>query len=73
MRTLSDILRRLHRRFHREAYTTPIDGREVRIVPRLIGWTWEIPSLEARGRWCASRLWAEAAADWWLFTEFEAW
>lgn len=67
MRKLSDLLPK------RSAYETAIAGREVRIVPRVVGWTWEIPSLEKRGGWCPSRFWAEVAADWWLFKEFEAW
>lgn len=67
MRKLSDLLPKRH------AYETAIAGREVRIVPCVIGWTWEIPSLKKCGGWSPTRAWAESSADWWLFQEFEEW
>jgi hypothetical protein len=49
------------KRSSRLPYTTTIQGVEVRIIPRLVGWTWEGPS-GIRGLWSPTRGWAEWSA-----------
>lgn len=50
------------KRSRRLQYTTMIQGVEVRIIPRLAGWTWHIPQLCTHGLWSPTRGWAEWSA-----------
>lgn len=42
-------------------YTIVINGVAIKILPRLIGWTWEAP-WGMRGLWSPTRGWAERSA-----------